>query len=101
MHVYLSFAVEPSNPWSTPQSAGQQSSPWGSPSLQQQQQQGAADPPAFDPFSSPPTNGTSGNNIDDAFDMLSSRTSPAVMSSTTGQSLAMFDPLAGTMALHA
>lgn len=83
-----------SDPWSTPQSQ-QQTSPWGTPSV-------SAAPPAggaFDPFQSPATNGTSngtGNNIDEAFDVLGSRTSPAKAASSTGQNLDFFDPLAGT-----
>lgn len=85
-------AVEPTNdPWGTPSS--QQQSPWGTPSASGAQSGG------MDPFLSSTTNGTTsavGNNIDDAFDVLSARMSPAKTLETTGQSLLMFDPLAGT-----
>ncbi|KAL4240939.1 Epsin-2 [Mactra antiquata] len=66
----------PSDPWaSSPQ---QQQSPWGTPSNTGAQSSG------LDPFQSSTTNGTStGNNIDDAFDVLSSRMSPAKALETT------------------
>ena len=59
----------------------------------------AGGPPSYDPFQSPATNGTSngtGNNIDEAFDVLGSRTSPAKVAASTGQILDFFDPLSGT-----
>ncbi|WAQ95294.1 EPN2-like protein [Mya arenaria] len=64
--------------------AGVQNDPWGSPAHQ-------APPP------SPPTNGTpnnTGHNIDEAFDVLGTRTSPAKTDLISGQSLDIFDPLA-------
>ncbi|XP_060583001.1 epsin-1-like isoform X2 [Ruditapes philippinarum] len=89
------------DPWSSPamSSPAQQKpagDPWGTPSSQQ----GAWDAPLatggspYDPFQSNGTSNGMGNNLDDDFDVLSSRMSPAKTTETTGQNLDMFDPLA-------
>ncbi|XP_053393478.1 epsin-1-like isoform X3 [Mercenaria mercenaria] len=89
------------DPWSSPamSSPAQQkpsSDPWGTPSSQQ----GPWDAPTaagespYDPFQSNGTTNGTGNNLDDDFDVLSSRMSPAKPTETSGQNLDMFDPLA-------
>ncbi|WAQ95252.1 EPN1-like protein [Mya arenaria] len=79
--------VESNDPWSSPAP-----SPWGG---------GASSAGTSSPFDStfqsPPTNGTpnnTGHNIDEAFDVLGTRTSPAKTDLISGQSLDIFDPLA-------
>lgn len=89
------------DPWSSPSQPAQkvQSDPWGAPPSNQPQDSpwGPAPVPGSTAGvttnfnASPTTNGTNGN-IDDDFDILSSRMSP---SKTQGQPLDAFDPLAG------
>lgn len=91
------------DPWSSPSQTSQkaQTDPWGSPAPNQPQSSpwGPAPVPgstagvttSFSP--GPTTNGTNGN-IDDDFDILSSRTSPS-KTQVAGQSVDAFDPLAG------
>lgn len=71
-------------------SPGPQSSPWGSPAPPQQTA-------GLDPFGSPaaPTTTTNGtNNIDEAFDLLSSRSTEGSPAKSAGSSAAQaFDPL--------
>ncbi|XP_046576171.1 epsin-2-like isoform X2 [Haliotis rubra] len=76
-------------------SPGPQSSPWGSPAPPQQTA-------SMDPFGSPAapittTNGT--NNIDEAFDLLSSRSTEGSPAKSAGSSAAQaFDPLVDSSA---
>lgn len=93
-------AQAPADPWSSPSQPAQkvQSDPWGAPVSNQAEASpwGPAPVPgstagvttSFNP--SPTTNG----NIDDDFDILSSRTSPSKLQGT-GQPIDAFDPLAG------
>ena len=93
--MYMSSAIASNDPWSTPTSSAQQSSPWGPPTTGAAASGGS--PFGGPSFQSPTANGTNDmNNVDDGFEMLSSRSSPAKPASTTGQHLQMFDPLAGT-----
>ncbi|XP_067672849.1 epsin-2-like isoform X3 [Haliotis asinina] len=81
------------DPWGV--SPGPQSSPWGSPAPPQQTA-------GMDPFGSPAapittTNGT--NNIDEAFDLLSSRSTEGSPAKLAGSSAAQaFDPLVDSSA---
>ncbi|XP_046380315.1 epsin-2-like isoform X7 [Haliotis rufescens] len=76
-------------------SPGPQSSPWGSPAPPQQTA-------GLDPFGSPaaPTTTTNGtNNIDEAFDLLSSRSTEGSPAKSAGSSAAQaFDPLVDSSA---
>ena len=80
------FPEAQSDPWGAPLSNQAQAAPW-SPAPVPGSTAGATNN-----FSPPPT--TNGN-IDDDFDILSSRTSPS-KSQTSGQPLDAFDPLAGS-----
>ena len=86
---FYNACLSEADPWAAPISNQAQASPW-SPSPVPGSTAGATT------FSPPPTtNGTAGN-VDDDFDILSSRTSPSKTQETTGgQALDPFDPLAG------
>lgn len=91
-----------SDPWSSTNQTAPKTDPWGVPMANQAQASPWSPSPVpgstagattFNP--SPTTNGTNGN-VDDDFDILSSRTSPSKSQETTGgQQLDAFDPLAG------
>lgn len=92
---YPTGASMSSDPWSSPAS-----NPWGG-AGSAQSGTGSLFDSSFNSHSSNGTSHATGNNIDEAFDVLGTRMSPAKTSGggETGQGLDIFDPFAGTLLL--